>query len=301
MLAKILQTVSLFMLVIGTVISQALAQVPLPLLAQPPNPAGGFFQSSSNGTDYDQFVWDDFTLSSAATIVEIGWFGVFDPAKSGSGGPVTDFQVAIYASIAAGTQPDVTNPPLLTNRTGGNAGQVPVGQFGGATRYLYYYILPTPFHADSGKKYWLQIEAFQSGVPDWGIAAGTGGDGSHFRRMSNGVDFFYQAVPGDAAFILLDQVLSIKQGPGRNMRLSNPLAQVRLVMSGPSFIVIFPQELVGGEFSLCDLAGRTLFPAQSISSASMTIDTRRAAPGTFIMSISRNGKRSAGKLMLPSR
>jgi len=40
---------------------------------QPPNQNGGYFQSSSNGSDYDPFVWDNFTLPTAAAISEITW------------------------------------------------------------------------------------------------------------------------------------------------------------------------------------------------------------------------------------
>jgi hypothetical protein len=289
----------LFLLVSGSLLFRITAQVPTPLFIQPPATGGGFFQSSSNGTDNDQYVWDDFTLTSAATIAEIGWFGVFDPAKSGSGGPVTDFQVSIYASIAGGAQPDVVSTPLMQARTGGNAGETPAGQSGGTTQYLYYYILPAAFHADSGKKYWLQIEAFQSGVPDWGIAAATGGSNSHFRRMSNGVDFFYQAVPGDLAFILLDQAVSIRAGQGVNMHLSNPLFPVRVAVSGSSFTFTFPQEIVGGVFSLTDLLGRTFFSGQLIRSTKMTLENRHPTSGTFIIVISQDGEKYVRKLLVP--
>ena len=173
---------------------------------QPINPTGVLLQSSwwdPNGSDYDQYVWDDFTLLATQVITEVQWRGGFDPAKSGSGGPVTDFSVAIYASIAGGSQPVIGSPPLVQYQTGGNAGQTVVGKFGNVTMYDYHFALPTPFTATLGTKYWLQIEATQQGIPDWGIALGTGGDNSHFRRISNAGDIFYQTVPGDATFTLL--------------------------------------------------------------------------------------------------
>ncbi len=150
---------------------------------QPPSATGVFYLSSwwtPNDSDHDQYVYDDFTLTTTQSISEIQWRGAFDPAKLGSGGPVLDFTVAIYASTPAGTQPDVVNPPLVKYQTGGNAGQTPAGTIGITTFYDYRFALPTPFQAVAGTKYWVQIEAWQNGVPDWCIAQGTGGGGEAF-------------------------------------------------------------------------------------------------------------------------
>jgi hypothetical protein len=67
--------------------------------------------------------------------------------------------------------------------------------------YDYKFNLPAPFRAIAGKKYWLQIAAAQKGIPDWGIAEGTGGDGSHVRRSAG--THGYTAAVGDVAYILL--------------------------------------------------------------------------------------------------
>ena len=156
-----------------------------------------------NGSDYDRYVWDNFTLSSNKTISKVAWRGGYDPAKNGSGGPVLYFTVAVYASIPAGTQPTLPNP-LVSYNTGGNAGETSeIGNIHG-----YQFTLPQPFQALAGKKYWLQIEAFQKGIPDWGIVAGSG-DGVHFTRMaSQGGDIAYYSLPGDAAFTLSDNALA---------------------------------------------------------------------------------------------
>jgi hypothetical protein len=45
----------------------------------------------------------------------------------------------------------------------------------------------------------------QHGVPDWGIAWGTGGDNRYFRKYHTAGDIF-QIVAGDAAFSLLGPV-----------------------------------------------------------------------------------------------
>jgi PKD repeat protein len=177
---------------------------------QPHNLSGVLLPSSwqePNGNDADQYVWDNFTLqaSTGITITEIQWRGGY---QSGSGTVLT-FTVAIYPSIAGGTQPDVTHPPLVQYQPGGNAGETPAGTFGGTAMYDYAFMLPAPFTASTGTTYWVQIEAWQAGVPDWGIAAGSGGNGQHFRRITNGSDIFYQLVPGDAAFTLIGPVTEV--------------------------------------------------------------------------------------------
>src|SRR6185436_11586177 len=159
-----------------------------PIYNQPIDPAGKLFLSSwldPDGSDFDQYVWDNFTLQSNQTITEVDWLGGYDPTRFGAGGPALDFSVSIYPSIAAGTEPAVANPPLVHYQTGGNAGETSIGQVGGITMYTYAFSLPTPFIASAGVKYWVQIEASQGGSnPDWGIAAGTGGNGSHYLRTS---------------------------------------------------------------------------------------------------------------------
>lgn len=174
--------------------------------AQPAGSSGQLLQSSRwdrDGSDYDAYVWDSFVLSSTQWIGEIDWRGGYDPAKARSGGKLTDFRVAIYGSRAANTQPDVVGEPLMEYRTGGTAGESPAGTFGRTEMYDYHFVLPTPFRAEAGTKYWVQIEAIQDGIPHWGIAVGTGGDGRHFRRTAGAGDFRYQSALGDASFSLI--------------------------------------------------------------------------------------------------
>jgi len=172
------------------------------LYSQPPSPAGGLLQSSlrdPDGSDTDMWVWDGFTLASTHDITEVQWRGGYDPARLGSGGPVNDFMVDIYASIAAGTQPDLSQPPLVHYEVGGNANETPAEVLGGVQTYDYHYVLPAPFQAAAGTKYWVQIEAYQSGAPDWGLSKASEGDGYYFRTDG----YIYQLVAGDAAFALL--------------------------------------------------------------------------------------------------
>lgn len=201
---------------VGKTNQRAIAQANLTgtIFSQPVNPNGQLLLSAwldPDGSDYDQYIWDNFTLQSNETITEIDWFGVYDPLKFGAGGPVLDFSVSIYPSNIAGTEPAVAGPPLVEYQTGGNAGETAIGTAGGGTLYTYAFNLPTPFPASAGVKYWVQIEAFQQGtVPDWCLAAGLGGNGSHFRRTSGaGGDIMYRTAPGDAAFTLLGPIADI--------------------------------------------------------------------------------------------
>ncbi|MBI3852011.1 MAG: hypothetical protein HY298_17270 [Verrucomicrobia bacterium] len=177
---------------------------------QPHNGSGTLYQSSwwdPDGSDYDQYVWDGFSLATTQTITEIHWRGGFDPTHFGMGGPVIDFTVEIWSSITGGSQPDIGSVfapnPLVHYQTGGNAGETSAGTFGSVAMYDYQFTLPTPFQAAAGTKYWVQIEAWQQGIPDWCLAASAGGDGQYFRQIAYVGDKYYQLVTGNAAFTLV--------------------------------------------------------------------------------------------------
>jgi hypothetical protein len=141
-------------------------------------------------------------LTSTGGITELQWSGGHDPARLVSGGPVTNFTVSIYASNPAGTQPDVSGQPLVRYEVGSNASETAGPVLGGVQIYGYAFVLPQAFHALGGTKYWVQIEAYQPGpAPDWGLTRGTGGDGSHFRKVAGETQ--YQTITGDTSFTLL--------------------------------------------------------------------------------------------------
>ena len=183
----------------------ALAPTVVVVYSQPPKSSGGILLSSlrdPDGSNTDQWAWDGFRFAWTQTITEIGWRGGYDPARLGSGGSVGNFAVDIYASIPGGAQPDVAHPPLIHYELGGNANETLAEVLGGVQTYDYRFTLPAPFQSAAGTKYWVQIEAYQSGPPDWGISAGMSGDGQYFRRIP-GQGANYQLVSGDVAFTLL--------------------------------------------------------------------------------------------------
>ena len=169
---------------------------------QPHNSSGTVYHSCwlpPDGTVYDEYLWDNFTLSSSQAITEIRWRGGHDPAYAAYTGAVTSFRIRIYPSIAAGSQPDVIATPLCDYTSSGNCGETLAGAFGSTTLYDYHFTMPSAFQAVANVKYWMQITANQaSGIPDWGFAAATGGNGSHFRKL----EYQYQVISGDTAFSL---------------------------------------------------------------------------------------------------
>ena len=197
--AKRLSTLSI--LIVLLILAGAMRAQATTLFSQPHDGSSTLYQSSTwdpNGSDYDQWVWDRFSLSSSQAITAVNWRG-----GGGGGAPIVNFEVAIYASLAGGSQPDLGylyTGPLVSYVVNGNAGETFVGTFGGIPFYDYHFALPSPFQATAGEYYWIYIVASQSGMPGWGLA--NGGSGTHFRCISAAGDRFYQIVSGDAAFSL---------------------------------------------------------------------------------------------------
>jgi hypothetical protein len=179
---------------------------------QPHDGSGPLLTSSRyqpNGTDYDQFVWDSFSVPTAQAVTEIRWRGGYDPQMAYWGGNIVNFRVSIYESTPGLSQPHLgpgypgTPATLVAYDTGNKAGETSAGVFGGVSMYDYHFVLPTVFQAQAGKLYWVQIEAeFTAGLPYWGFAGGTG-NGSHFRRIAGQADYYFQYAPGDAAFSII--------------------------------------------------------------------------------------------------
>jgi hypothetical protein len=171
--------------------------------------SGTLHQSSRyqpNGTDYDQFVWDSFSVTSAQAVTEIRWRGGYNPGWSYWAGQIANFHVSIYASLPGLSQPILgpgyphTPATLIAYDTGDKAGETSAGVFGGVEMFDYHFTLPTPFQAAANTVYWVQIEAeFVNGIPSWGLANGSP-NGSHFRRIPNQADYYFQIAPGNAAF-----------------------------------------------------------------------------------------------------
>jgi hypothetical protein len=185
------------------------------VFSQPPDLAGGVIKSSwfpPDGLDGDSYAYDSFILGSDQAITEVDWRGGYTNFLSGAGeSPVFDFTIYIYGPGLVNSEPALT--PLTQYSVGGNAGETLAGTFGGVPMYDYRFALAPPFQAAAGTKYWVQIEASQGLTPfpaywppDWGIAVGTGGDGSHFQVTTGGTaggGNSRQILSHDTAFSLL--------------------------------------------------------------------------------------------------
>jgi hypothetical protein len=253
------------------------------VFSQSVSPIGGLYQSSRwdpDGSDYDQYVWDDFTFQSTTSISAIGWVGGYDPVKSGSGGKVLDFIVKIYPSIAAGTQPDVAHNALFEYHSNGNANESVADSLVGVRYYAYSFVLPTLFEAVAKTKYWIQIEAMQHGIPDWGIAAATNGDGTYFRRIANVGDIYYQAIQGDAAFFLVGQSVPTKAGRASKDRKRQSSSVADYVLS--LFIANVPvSHPTGSSVSIRDVLGRKII-VTTIDRSSHSFGASRLSNGAFV-------------------
>ena len=179
------------------------------LYTQPPAASGVVLVSSRaypNPSDSDIYVYDSFIPQADAMISEVRWRGGY--VNNAPYGRVINFSVFFYESTAGGSEPLVGRPEgedetifFAHYFTEGDAGEAPAGTVNNTTMYDYRFVLPAPLAVTAGVKYWIRIEGYQPVAPDWGIAAGTGGDGKYFRYVSGLSQF--QSPLNDAAFTLL--------------------------------------------------------------------------------------------------
>lgn len=195
---------------VGSAGARWLAAAAGPIFSQPPDPNGGCYIASENENNYDQYVWDDFTLASTQIITEIHWRGAYDPALIFFHQPLDHFTIAVYPSAAGVSEPAVSSVPLREYQVLGNAGETPAGTFGGVVMYDYTFVLPSPFLASGGTMYWVYLEGNTPGIPpDWCIAKGLGGDSQHFHGsigVGGGRHFDFRA--GDTAFTFWGPLLN---------------------------------------------------------------------------------------------
>lgn len=157
-----------------------------------------------DGTDYDSYTWDDFMLPAESTITEVWWRGGNSTTPMGG---ITGFTIRFYESIAAGTQPKITQRPesetsadyLKGYRVTGVANETAVP---GTSLYEYHTNLSTPLTLQANTKYWVKIVADMTVLPFWGMARSTSplGNGSCFRFLTGSAQFMNWT--GDTAFQL---------------------------------------------------------------------------------------------------
>lgn len=160
-------------------------------------------------------VYDDFNLTSSATITGVEFTGIFfNPPQIGN---ITGFTVQFYATNAG--QPGGS---LLSSFTSGNGSQ-------NCTGTTCTYSLGTNFAANAGTTYWLSIVPDLAFPPQWGWARGVGGNSSGYHdflgtRSQVGTDFAFTltgaaaAVPEPSAWALLILGFGLVGGSMRSKR-----------------------------------------------------------------------------------
>lgn len=144
-------------------------------------------QFGVEGSAYDEYVWDSFSVSTNVTLREIQWRG------TRSGSVPADFQISINT---------IALPGGTIWNAGGNANETPTGTPG---VYDYRFTLPTGFVLTGGQTYWLQVFATQNEIPNWQWSTGTGGNNSHYAQVPAVTgNYRFILTGGDVAFSLLN-------------------------------------------------------------------------------------------------
>ncbi len=177
------------------------AASPTVVFDQQTDGSGVVFKSSENGLDDDSITFDNFTLKANTNINEIRWVGGYLPSYVYNYGPVLDFKIAFYGTIA--NQPNFVTGPIKVydfNTGIGNANEASAGN----GLYNYSFVLPKPLYASANTKYWIEIVAGQATNGNWGLAKSIAGDLTRFNGVVNCplCQTYRFLTNGDAAFSL---------------------------------------------------------------------------------------------------
>jgi len=131
-------------------------------------------QNDTNPSGHGLFaqVWDNFTLGTSATILEVDWTGgYFNPPSQG---PIGGWFVNFYAD-SSGQPGSLLNSTFLP----GTASETFLTTVNGFP--IYTYQATVGFLAMAGTQYWLDVYPDLGFPPQWGWATGTGGDGLAYQ------------------------------------------------------------------------------------------------------------------------
>jgi hypothetical protein len=156
-------------------------------------------------------VYDDFRLTSAASISSVGWQGIYCVQAAGSSAPsptASQFVVTLYPDLAG--RPDLAAPLATTTVSAANAGQtfernvaaLSCGSANNTTWALYDYqvTLPAPVAVAANTTYWLSVQAITPNYDVyWGWRAGSADNGLALLRFLGN----YDVLTYDRSFALL--------------------------------------------------------------------------------------------------
>ena len=126
------------------------------------------------GNGHFATTYDNFQLSASSNITEIDWTGgYFSP---GTQGPITQFTIQFYNAGLPGVPGTALGSPTVI---AGTANETFLTNAQGFP--IYTYSAATSFAATAGTEYWVSIVPDLGYPPQWGWAAGTGGDGAAYQ------------------------------------------------------------------------------------------------------------------------
>ncbi len=159
-------------------------------------------QNDTNGNGNFATTYDNFTLAAPAQVTDVHWVGgYFNPPNQSA---ITTWTVNFLADNAG--QPGT----ILSSYTfSGTGNESFVSNVNGFPIYDYSVDLTSPFSAAAGTSYWLSVVPTLGFPPQWGWAAGTGGDGQGYQN------FFGTLGPTSTDFAFsLTGVASVPAPPG---------------------------------------------------------------------------------------
>jgi PEP-CTERM motif-containing protein len=185
-------------LALGSV--SAVASAAPVIYTQPEDVTGNILASQNDIGGLGNFftAFDDFTLAVDSTITDVHWAGgYFNGSPEPNTNPITGFEIQFYSDSSG--QPGAS---LLSETIAGNGGESNPhtcgGAGGGFPCFNYSVDLSSGFAATGGTKYWVSIVADIHTPPQWGVAQGSGGNGTSF----SGGTFGAGPVSFDLAFDL---------------------------------------------------------------------------------------------------
>jgi hypothetical protein len=148
--------------------------------SQPTNNYGGYISQNDTGSfGLGNFAttYDNFTLSSTATILSVSWVGNY--SNPNVMGDMTGYTISIYSDNAG--VPDYLDAPIYTTGDlSGDANQTSLGpDLLGSPEYSY--SANIDFTATGGTQYWLSIVPDVPLSPVWSWETGIGGDEESYQ------------------------------------------------------------------------------------------------------------------------
>ena len=161
--------------------------------------------------------YDDYIFASGAIVTDVHWTGSFFTGEAAPDS-ITGFEIQFWSDAGNAPPPfgppPTGSPPLHSVTIIGTASQTLIGTCGVDSLFpcFTYSATISPFVAAPETRYWLSIVADLPFPPQWGLAAGTGGNGiSHIDFL--GVRDPPAALLGDLAWQLTGTPLPPREVP----------------------------------------------------------------------------------------